>query len=67
MDKFDWTPYGRERWTLGELHDALEREFSFKHKIPWSVTEFMNWSDKKIKPFLTAADLVMLREMKVRL
>ncbi len=60
-DRLDWTPYGQERWDLGEITDAFEKEIQ-----EWPISNHVMLG-RRPKPFLTAADLVMLREMKVGL
>jgi len=63
-NKFDWSPYGYDRWLSGEVHDALERIVRWEGTMPMFPHTMLG---RRPKPFLTAADIVMLREMKVGL
>ena len=62
----DLTPYGQERWLAGSkwrpgLRSSTDEAIERSRERALEILRFQR------KPFLTAADLVLLREMKVGL
>lgn len=50
------------------MHDAMEKKMSYHgYHADWRSVSQHAQLNRRPKPFLTAADLVMLREMKVGL
>lgn len=66
----DLTPYGQERWLAGsKWRPGLKPDefgVAFTQDEAGQVTRLWTYPLSK-KPFLTAADLVLLRDMKVGL
>jgi hypothetical protein len=61
-DKYWWTPYGRTRW---EAYSGLMSVDQTRRLMNIFRRSFTKVGERKC--FLSAADLVMLREMKISL